>query len=284
MKYINNNLKTVQIRNKNGFSSYVMVHDRILFFRENYPDYTMDTEITYNNGSYVIIKAYIKDKDSIICFTGMGCGNIEDEKSIEKAETVAVGRALAFAGIGIDDSIASADEIVSYNQNSGENKSDKNNTYNSNNNKKNYSQNENMLKLIEKEKGFLYKNKDIIKSQFDGRWNKEEKSWYIPESKKDSLLESFIDSVTIESEEQDSNKDLNSLYKELSEEIDKSDSLAEKAKEYYHKKSEKGKVFRQTVLNFLNKENIEKSDIVELIQRVKLGDDELIDYINSLVL
>ena len=47
-------------------------------------------------------------------FTGHSFGNIQKEKALEKLETVAVGRALAFMGIGIVEGIASADEIQNF--------------------------------------------------------------------------------------------------------------------------------------------------------------------------
>jgi hypothetical protein len=47
-------------------------------------------------------------------FTGTAFGKVMDEKSFEKLETIAVGRALAFAGYLADGEIASMEEMAKY--------------------------------------------------------------------------------------------------------------------------------------------------------------------------
>jgi hypothetical protein len=49
-------------------------------------------------------------------FIARSAGPIDADKAAEKLETVAVGRALAFMGIGVLESVASADEIQNYEQ------------------------------------------------------------------------------------------------------------------------------------------------------------------------
>lgn len=53
-----------------------------------------------------------KNKDRF--FNGHSFGSLKGEKALEKLETVAVGRALAFMGIGIVESIASSDEMANF--------------------------------------------------------------------------------------------------------------------------------------------------------------------------
>ncbi len=97
---------------------YVLVSDRVVFFNEEYKDGSITTElITSPESSDVIIKAIVKPNDKQI-FTGYSFASYEDTSSfvnktsaLENAETSAVGRALAFMGIGVIDSIASIDEI-----------------------------------------------------------------------------------------------------------------------------------------------------------------------------
>ena len=109
-----NNLPTIDIKGK----EYVLVKDRILAFHELYKNGSIITEKTELD-TRVEFKATITpdvDKPTRI-FTGhsqatWGDGYINKTSALENAETSAVGRALAFLGIGIIESIASADEVV----------------------------------------------------------------------------------------------------------------------------------------------------------------------------
>ena len=95
---------------------YVLVSDRVIFFNETYPDGSITTELVSTpEAETVIIKATVKPNDKQT-FTGYsqatwGNGYINKTSALENAETSAVGRALAFMGIGVIDSIASVDEI-----------------------------------------------------------------------------------------------------------------------------------------------------------------------------
>src|SRR3990167_7024615 len=95
---------------------YVLVSDRVIFFNERYPEGSITTELVSTpEADTVIIKATIKPNEKQI-FTGYsqatwGEGYINKTSALENAETSAVGRALAFMGIGVLDSIASADEM-----------------------------------------------------------------------------------------------------------------------------------------------------------------------------
>lgn len=95
---------------------YVLVADRVLYFNETYPEGSITTELVSEpNSDLVIVKAIVKPNDKQT-FTGYsqatwGEGYINKTSALENAETSAVGRALAFMGIGVIESIASVDEI-----------------------------------------------------------------------------------------------------------------------------------------------------------------------------
>ena len=108
--------KAVNIKGK----QYVQVADRILFFNENYENGCIQTELLSTpDAARVVVKAtvYPHGLDSgAVRFTGhaqevVGEGNINRTSALENAETSAVGRALAMMGIGVIESVASADEL-----------------------------------------------------------------------------------------------------------------------------------------------------------------------------
>lgn len=106
-------MKTISIKGK----AYVEVNERVKFFLENFKDWSIETELLSNNDGIAIIKAIIKDEKGVVRATGHayekdGSTFINQTSYIENCETSAVGRALGFLGIGIDASIASADEVV----------------------------------------------------------------------------------------------------------------------------------------------------------------------------
>lgn len=95
---------------------YVLVSDRVLYFNETYPEGSITTElVSQPSDDLVVVKATVKPNEKQT-FTGYsqatwGEGYINKTSALENAETSAVGRALAFMGIGVIESIASADEI-----------------------------------------------------------------------------------------------------------------------------------------------------------------------------
>lgn len=121
MQETNNSLaeKAVDIKGK----KYVLVSDRVLAFNELYPKGSIFTELVSDPDSQrVIVKATVQPNDQVEpnhflrSFTGyasetIGKGFINQSSALENAETSAVGRALAMMGIGVLDSIASADEV-----------------------------------------------------------------------------------------------------------------------------------------------------------------------------
>ena len=111
----NLNAKAIDIKGK----KYVLVSDRVLYFNETYPNGMIRTHLLSNPDSeLVVVKAQVipdlTNPDRF--FTGhsqakWGDGYINKTSALENAETSAVGRTLAMMGIGVIDSIASADEI-----------------------------------------------------------------------------------------------------------------------------------------------------------------------------
>ena len=108
-------LKTIQLDNGNNYSK---VAERVKFLAENFT-YSIETEEQF----YEDIKTWkvkatltIFEEGNVLKYTGtamekIGANEINLTSALENAETSAVGRACAFAGIGITDDIASEDEI-----------------------------------------------------------------------------------------------------------------------------------------------------------------------------
>lgn len=116
---VNKTLNTLDIKGKN----YVEVNQRIKAFRMLYPTGTIQTEMISNENGVCVFKAkvgYYPDGDSTLihilgtgyAYEKEGSTFINKTSYIENAETSATGRALGMCGIGIDNSIASADEVV----------------------------------------------------------------------------------------------------------------------------------------------------------------------------
>src|SRR4051812_2107301 len=106
-------LKTVNIQGK----PYVTVNERLKFFRENFPTYSLRTELINVTADEALIKAVIRDdKDRIIAegtaHETAASSFINKGSHVENCETSAWGRALGNLGIGIDASVATADEVA----------------------------------------------------------------------------------------------------------------------------------------------------------------------------
>ena len=110
----NYKFKTTNIRGK----QYVEVNERIKFFRQEdkYSLWGIRTEFPIIDSEQCLCKCTITDADGDIIAQGhaheeRGSSNINKTSYVENCETSAVGRALAMLGIGIDTSIASANEV-----------------------------------------------------------------------------------------------------------------------------------------------------------------------------
>jgi len=102
---------TVKIHGK----EYKTVALRVQEFREKHSDFTIQTELVEANDTLVIVKATIAVAGQVIS-TGYAeevrsASKINRTSALENAETSAVGRALAFFGMGGSE-IASADEVA----------------------------------------------------------------------------------------------------------------------------------------------------------------------------
>lgn len=112
LKVANQQLETVAIKGKD----YVTVSERVKAFRHICPSGSIETEMVYYEGGRVIFKATVRSGETILA-TGYseekeGSTMINKTSFVENCETSAVGRALGFAGIGIDGSMASAEEVA----------------------------------------------------------------------------------------------------------------------------------------------------------------------------
>ena len=115
-------MKTVDIKGKD----YVMINERIMFFRSEdaFKGWSLESDIISHHDGAIVIKATIKDADGNVKATGLarekdGDGYINKTSYVENCETSAWGRALGNMGIGIDTSIASADEVANAMKNQG---------------------------------------------------------------------------------------------------------------------------------------------------------------------
>jgi len=101
-------LKTISLKGKD----YAPVSARVEQFHKDHEKGTINTEYEFKDG-YCIFKATISFDERT--FNGHAFGKIATEKAFEKLESVAVGRALAFAGYLAGGEIASYDEIDRFN-------------------------------------------------------------------------------------------------------------------------------------------------------------------------
>jgi hypothetical protein len=108
-------MKTIKIKGRD----YVMIHERIKYFRENdaFKGWQLTSEIVNLTDTRVVMKAEITSDLGLVIATGhayedKGSTQITDTSFIEVCETSAWGRALANLGIGIEESLASAEEVA----------------------------------------------------------------------------------------------------------------------------------------------------------------------------
>ena len=100
-------------------NDYITVNERIKEFRSNerFKNYSLESDIVQLENGICTIKAIIKDENGRIIATGYAqekenSSFINKTSYIENCETSAWGRALGNLGIGIDTSIASAEEVL----------------------------------------------------------------------------------------------------------------------------------------------------------------------------
>jgi hypothetical protein len=106
-------MKTVNIKGK----EYATVPERIKAFRQVCPGGCIATEIIELTEDRVVMRATVSDEDGKILGTGMAfemrdSSYINKTSFVENCETSAVGRALGMVALGVDASMASAEELV----------------------------------------------------------------------------------------------------------------------------------------------------------------------------
>lgn len=109
---VNGECKTSPIKDK----PYIEVNERIKAFRKLFPMGSIQSEMISNENGVCVFKAEV-----IVDGVVLGVGHAYEKEDstfinktsyIENCQTSAVGRALGMLGIGIDTSIASADEVA----------------------------------------------------------------------------------------------------------------------------------------------------------------------------
>lgn len=110
----NSEIKTTDIRGK----GYAQVNERVNAYRKVYPTGSIETEIQEIKDDYVRMRTIVTDENDKIIATGTasetntGKNQINITSMLENCETSAVGRALGFAGFGIDKAVASSEDIA----------------------------------------------------------------------------------------------------------------------------------------------------------------------------
>lgn len=122
---VNEQIGTIGIERKDKegkitINEYAQVNERIKAFRMLYPDGVINTTLIKDENGECIFKAqvgyYVGENE--VCWLGTGYAKEKEGSSfinktsyIENCETSAVGRALGMLGLGIDVSVASAEEV-----------------------------------------------------------------------------------------------------------------------------------------------------------------------------
>jgi len=104
------NLKTIKIKGK----EYVEVNERLKYFRNNYPNYSLTSEVVEKTSDSILILTTIRNENGVAIATGLaeeikGSTFINKTSYVENCETSSW--ALGNLGIGLDTSVASAEEV-----------------------------------------------------------------------------------------------------------------------------------------------------------------------------
>jgi len=96
-------MKSINIKGK----EYITVNERLKFFRDNYPDYSLTTKVLKLDENMVVMQAEIKDKEDRVLANGTAYERadssfINKTSYIENCESSAWGRALGNFGIILD--------------------------------------------------------------------------------------------------------------------------------------------------------------------------------------
>lgn len=106
--------KTTNIKGKD----YVEVNQRVIALRNlpQFKGYSIETELLHLDSESCVVKATVRNESGQVVSQGMAqedksSSRINQTSYVENCETSAVGRALGFLGIGVETSIATADEV-----------------------------------------------------------------------------------------------------------------------------------------------------------------------------
>ena len=105
--------KTTNIKGK----PYVEVVERLKYFRANFADHSLTTEVVQLTPDFCVLNAIITDPNGRIVASGMAqedrtSSAINKTSYVENCESSAWGRALGNFGIGLETSIATAEEMT----------------------------------------------------------------------------------------------------------------------------------------------------------------------------
>lgn len=95
---------------------YAPVNERVKAFRKTMPTGRITAQILQDDEKIIVVQAFVYGTDGELLATGFAYevkngSYINQTSYLENCETSAVGRALGFAGFGIDTAIASAEEL-----------------------------------------------------------------------------------------------------------------------------------------------------------------------------
>lgn len=111
LKKVNEAIKTTDIKGK----EYAEVNQRIKAFRMLFPEGYIKTEVVSLENGICVMRAECGNDGKVLgtgtAYEKEGSTFINKTSYIENCETSAVGRALGMVGIGIDVSVASAEEV-----------------------------------------------------------------------------------------------------------------------------------------------------------------------------
>ena len=96
---------------------YVTVAERLRDFRNDYPNYSLISDLIEFDANYCVVKATIMNEEGRVIATGLDFedranSNINKVSFVQNAETSAWGRALANFGYGTEEAVTSAEELV----------------------------------------------------------------------------------------------------------------------------------------------------------------------------
>lgn len=104
--------KTMNLGKGGANIAYAKVPARVAEFHKDNKNGKIETSYEFKDAQLIFKATVTPDHEKPTrYFTGTSFGKVTNDKSLEKLETVAVGRALAFAGYLADGEIASAEEM-----------------------------------------------------------------------------------------------------------------------------------------------------------------------------